>query len=278
MRLSTFLLATSAIAVSVPAAAQEGDPEAPDRARASDHVHEEVSADIVVTAPFVRSLDLLAGTVTLSGDTLVRNIRPQLGDTLSALPGVSATSFSPGASRPVLRGFQGERVRVMVDGIGSIDVSNTSADHAVTIDPITADRIEVLHGPAVLLFGGQAIGGAVNVFDRRIPRTIPDDPIHIDAVAAYGSAADERSVGAGVDVPLGGGLVVHLDGSYRVLATKSTVPVGTGTRDWASFEQRIRFIAALFRAYHLAEHLFDAPFTEEQVRVLRSGRVPPGRL
>jgi iron complex outermembrane recepter protein len=215
MRLSTFLLATSAIAVSVPAAAQEGDPEAPDRARASDHVHEEVSADIVVTAPFVRSLDLLAGTVTLSGDTLVRNIRPQLGDTLSALPGVSATSFSPGASRPVLRGFQGERVRVMVDGIGSIDVSNTSADHAVTIDPITADRIEVLHGPAVLLFGGQAIGGAVNVFDRRIPRTIPDDPIHIDAVAAYGSAADERSVGAGVDVPLGGGLVVHLDGSYR---------------------------------------------------------------
>jgi iron complex outermembrane receptor protein len=130
---------------------------------------------------------------------------------------VSATSFSPGASRPVLRGFQGERVRVLVDGIGSIDVSNTSADHAVTIDPITAHRIEVLHGPAVLLFGSQAIGGAVNVFDRRIPRrTAPPESFHIDAVGSYGSAANERSAGAGVDVPIGGeGLVFHVDGSYR---------------------------------------------------------------
>ena len=110
--------------------------------------------------------------------TCVRDIRPQIGDTLARLPGVSATSFSPGASRPVLRGFQGERVRVLTDGIGSIDVSNTSADHAVTIDPLTAERIEVLHGPAVLLFGSQAIGGAVNVLDRRIPRVVPDEPFH----------------------------------------------------------------------------------------------------
>jgi iron complex outermembrane receptor protein len=181
-----------------------------------DHLHEQESPEIVVTAPFVRELDLLAGTSTLTGDDLARDLQPQLGDTLARLPGVSATSFSPGASRPVLRGFQGERVRVLVDGIGSIDVSNTSADHAVTIDPITAERIEVLHGPAVLLFGGQAIGGAVNVFDRRIPRRVPDDKLfHVDALAAYGSAANERSIGAGLDVALGGGLVLHLDGSYR---------------------------------------------------------------
>jgi iron complex outermembrane receptor protein len=181
-----------------------------------DHVHEQEAPEIVVTAPFVRELDLLAGTSTLTGNALARDLQPQLGDTLARLPGVSATSFSPGASRPVLRGFQGERVRVLVDGIGSIDVSNTSADHAVTIDPITADRIEVLHGPAVLLFGGQAIGGAVNVFDRRIPRRVPDDKLfHVDAIAAYGSAANERSIGGGVDFSLGGGLVLHLDGSYR---------------------------------------------------------------
>ncbi len=179
-----------------------------------DHLHDQ-PADIVVTAPFVRNLDLLAGTAVLSGEDLAREVRPQLGDTLLRLPGVSATSFSPGASRPVLRGFQGERVRVLTDGIGSIDVSNTSADHAVTIDPLTAERIEVLHGPAVLLFGSQAIGGAVNVFDRRIPRAIPDEAFHLDGLATYGSAADERSVGAGVDVPLGGGLVAHVDGSYR---------------------------------------------------------------
>ncbi len=217
----------SALLLAAPAQAQteESRPNQPGSpAEPQDHVHQQEDEEIVITAPFVRELDLLAGTTSLSGDALARNLQPQLGDTLARLPGVSATSFSPGASRPVLRGFQGERVRVLVDGIGSIDVSNTSADHAVTIDPITADRIEVLHGPAVLLFGGQAIGGAVNVFDRRIPRSVPDDRLfHVDAIATYGSAANEASIGAGVDFHLGGGLVLHLDGSYR-----NTVDVDIG--------------------------------------------------
>ena len=181
----------------------------------NDDFHEQEPQDIVVTADYVRDLSILAGTQTLSGDELVRDLRPQIGDTLARLPGVSATSFSPGASRPVLRGFQGERVRVLTDGIGSIDVSNTSADHAVTIDPLTAERIEVLHGPAVLLFGSQAIGGAVNVFDRRIPRSVPDEVVHADVIGTYGSAANERSIGGAIDVPVGGGFVVHLDGSHR---------------------------------------------------------------
>jgi iron complex outermembrane receptor protein len=176
----------------------------------------EQSDTIVVTAPFVRELDVLAGTSVLTGADLQRELRPQIGDTLTRLPGVSATSFTPGASRPVLRGFQGERIRVLTDGIGSIDVSNTSADHAVTIDPLTAERIEVLRGPAVLLFGGQAIGGAVNVIDRRIPRTVPENGAHLDVIGAYGSAADERSIGGAADLALGnGGLVLHLDGSFR---------------------------------------------------------------
>lgn len=92
---------------------------------------------------------------------------------------------------------------MLTDGIGSIDVSNTSADHAVTIDPLTAERIEVLRGPAVLLFGSQAIGGAVNVLDRRIPRAVPENGFHIDVIGAYGSAADERSIGAAADIALG---------------------------------------------------------------------------
>ncbi len=181
----------------------------------TDHYHVEQPEEIIISAPYVRDLNILAGRSVLTGSDLVRDMRPQIGDTLTRLPGVSATSFSPGASRPVLRGFQGERVRVLTDGIGSIDVSNTSADHAVTIDPLTAERIEVLHGPAALLFGSQAIGGAVNVLDRRIPRTIPDDLYHLDAVASYGSAADERSIGAGLDLPAADGLVFHFDGSYR---------------------------------------------------------------
>ncbi|PWG03757.1 TonB-dependent receptor [Sphingosinicella humi] len=181
----------------------------------TDHVHDEQPGMIVVTGHSIKDVDLLAGKSVLSGADLVRDLKPQIGDTLASLPGVSATSFSPGASRPVLRGFSGERVRVLTDGIGSIDVSNTSADHAVTIDPLTAERIEVVHGPAVLLFGGQAIGGAVNVMDRRIPRRVPDEPVHIDGIAAYGSAANERSLGAALDVPLTDSLVAHFDGSYR---------------------------------------------------------------
>jgi len=208
------LLATTAFAAT-PAAAQEAPPPQPEASEGSDY-HAQDSEEIVVTANFIRELDLLAGTSVLTGTDLMRDLRPQLGDTLARLPGVSATSFSPGASRPVLRGFQGERIRVLTDGIGSIDVSNTSADHAVTIDPLTAERIEVLHGPAVLLFGSQAIGGAVNVLDRRIPRRVPDEPVHIDAIGIYGSAADERSIGGSIDAPIGnGGLVFHVDGSYR---------------------------------------------------------------
>ncbi|HEY0625595.1 MAG TPA: TonB-dependent receptor [Allosphingosinicella sp.] len=209
MKSFALLFATTALAAT-PAYAQQTAP----AEETGDHVHGQ-SGEIVVTAPFVRDLDLLAGTSVLAGENLVREIRPQLGDTLARLPGVSATSFSPGASRPVLRGFSGERVRVLTDGLGSLDASNTSADHAVTIDPLTAERIEVLKGPAVLLFGSQAIGGAVNVLDRRIPRVVPDEALHVDALAVLGSAADERSVGAGVDAPLGGGLVFHVDGSYR---------------------------------------------------------------
>lgn len=221
MKTAVFLFASTMLAAS-PALAQEAPAgpaaSAEEAIQDRDHVHQEAEEDIIVTAPFVRDLNILAGTEVMSGTELVREMRPQLGDTLARLPGVSATSFSPGASRPVLRGFQGERVRVLVDGIGSIDVSNTSADHAVTIDPITAHRIEVLHGPAALLFGSQAIGGAVNVFDRRIPRRTADPPedLHVDAVAAFGSAARERSAGAGVDLPFGDtGLVLHFDGSYR---------------------------------------------------------------
>jgi len=114
----------------------------------------------------------------------------------------------------VLRGLQGERVRMLTDGIGSIDVSNTSVDHAVVIDPLLADRVEVLRGPAALLYGSSAIGGVVNVIDKRIPRKVPDEPVHIDALASFASAATERSGATAVDVPLGKQFVVHADGSY----------------------------------------------------------------
>ena len=171
--------------------------------------------DIIVTGVLPQSeRDVLQGTSVLSGEALTRNLRPTIGETLARLPGVSATSFGPSASRPILRGFQGERIRVLTDGIGSFDVSNTSVDHAVIIDPLLAERIEVLRGPSALLFGSSAVGGVVNVVDKRIPRTRPENGYRLDAIANYGSAANERSGEAAADVAVGRYLVLHADGSY----------------------------------------------------------------
>lgn len=182
-----------------------------DRAGQGDDYH----GVIYVTAGGLQRLDMLAGTSVIQAEDLQRNAAGQIGDMLAKVPGVSASSFSPGASRPILRGFSGDRVRVLQDGIGSIDASNTSADHAVTIDPLTAERIEVLRGPAVLLYGSSAIGGAVNVLDKRIPRRVPDEAVHIDATAALDTAYDLREGGASFDVPVSGNVAVHVDGSYR---------------------------------------------------------------
>ena len=212
MKFTALLLATSILAA--PAFAQTSDHAERDRS-SRNPVHGETVEEVVISAPGVERLDLLAGTSVVSGDELVRDIRGQIGDSLTQVPGVSATSFSPGASRPVLRGFQGERVRVLTDGLGTLDASNTSTDHAVAIEPLTAERIEVLRGPAVLLFGSQAIGGAVNVLDRRIPRAVPENGFHVDAIGAYGSAADERGGGAAVDFAITPQIVAHIDGSYR---------------------------------------------------------------
>ncbi|MCI4590346.1 TonB-dependent receptor [Sphingobium sp. BYY-5] len=204
-------LCLSALCLAPAAFAQApADSAAPDQA-----YHDQNKADIVVTALIPRRQgDILSGTSVLTGDKLNRELRTSIGETLARQPGVSATSFGPNASRPILRGFQGERVRILTDGIGSFDVSNTSVDHAVAINPLTADRIEVLRGPSALLYGSSAIGGVVNVIDSRIPRRVPDEAIHIDALGSYGSAANERSGAGEIEVPLAEKFVVHLDGTY----------------------------------------------------------------
>lgn len=211
----SLLLASSALFV-IPAAYAQQPDQAPVDASGQGNYHDARPSDIVVTALIPRRQgDILSGTSVVTGEELTRSLRTTIGETLSRQPGVSATSFGPNASRPVLRGFQGERVRILTDGIGSFDVSNTSVDHAVAINPLTAERIEVLRGPAALLYGSSAIGGVVNVIDSRIPRRIPDEPIHIDGIATYGTAADERTVSGKVEVPLGDKFVVHFDGTYN---------------------------------------------------------------
>ena len=183
-------------------------------------LHGGTSPEIIVSAPFVRDrFSLTTAASVLEGEALVRETRPTIGEMLSRQPGVSASFFGPNSSRPILRGQDAERVRVLTDGIGSFDVSNTSVDHAVAINPFLVDRVEVVRGPAALLYGSNAIGGVVNVRDRRIPREVPDEPIHIDAAGFYASAAEERGGSGSVDLPVlrgsdGSALVLHVDGSY----------------------------------------------------------------
>jgi len=177
--------------------------------------HASQNDEIVVTALRGTSrVDTISGVAIVTAEQLVANLRPGLGDSLTHTPGVSATSFGPSASRPVLRGLQGERVKLLSNGIGSIDVSNTSVDHAPVVNPLLAQRIEVLRGPQSLLYGSSASGGVVNVIDRRIPNAVPDEPVHLSAMSGYGSAANERMAAMAAEVPLGGNWVGHVNGSW----------------------------------------------------------------
>lgn len=201
------VLASAAILASAPTPAPDATP--PD-------FHAAPSADIIVTAPVAQTrLDATSSTAILQGDDLAADLRPSLGDTLAHTAGISASSFGPAASRPILRGLQGDRAPILTDGIGSIDASGASPDHAVAINPLLAERIEVVRGPHALLYSTSAIGGVVNVLDRRIPRTVPDEPVHLQGSATFGSAATERAGSGAADVRVGPRVVVHVDGSYQ---------------------------------------------------------------
>src|SRR5687767_10207733 len=106
------------------------------------------------------SFDVAQGTSVLAGEELHRLVQGTLGDTLSSTSGVSSTYYGPGASRPVIRGLGGDRVRVLDNGVGALDASNVSPDHNTAVEPLFASRIEVLRGPSTLLYGSSAVGGA----------------------------------------------------------------------------------------------------------------------
>ena len=125
---------------------------------------------VVVTGNPLKSQVLAQPSDSLSGDQLTLTRAANLGDTLQGLPGVAATNFGPNASRPSIRGLDGDRVRILNNSGASVDASNLSFDHGVAIDPLVIDKVEVLRGAAALLYGGNAVGGVVNTLDNRIPR------------------------------------------------------------------------------------------------------------
>ena len=171
---------------------------------------------VIVTASPLRASaeDFAAPVEVLAGETLERSKRATLGQTLASLPGIQSADFGVGVSRPILRGLEGPRVQVLSGGLATFDVSTVSADHAVSVEPFLADQIEVLKGPATLLFGSGAIGGAVNVVDGRIAPDLPDRALGGRAEARAGSGSDERTGMFRLD-GVSGGWVLHFDGLVR---------------------------------------------------------------
>jgi len=181
------------------------EPGAPDRTTHTPVAQPTDYDEIVVTAaPHARRrFDVIQGTSVLSQEELERAIQPNLGETLGELPGISSTYFGPGASRPVIRGLDGPRVRVLQNGLGTLDASVTSPDHAVAADPLSASRVEIVRGAGTLAYGTSAIGGVVNVDDGRIPDEPPGDVVEGDVRALYGSAAGEKSAAAALGTSVG---------------------------------------------------------------------------
>ena len=171
--------------------------------------------EVVVTAsPFAKSVEAVNKPVNLlSGTDLQNASAATLGDTLNGQLGVSSASFGPGVGLPIIRGQSDNRVKVMQDSVGSMDASAASPDHAVTLEPLLANKIEVLRGPAALRYGSGAIGGVVNVLDNRIPSELPEN---ISGGAELrNSSVNDETVGVASFNAAAGNVAFHIDGVKR---------------------------------------------------------------
>ncbi|MCZ8219126.1 MAG: TonB-dependent receptor [Acidovorax sp.] len=177
--------------------------------------------------------DMTTPATVLEGDELVRRREATLGETLNSEPGITSSHFGAGASRPIIRGMDGPRVKVLSDGAELHDASTISPDHAVVSEPLLATQIEVLRGPSALIYGNGAVGGVVNVLDGKVPTAVPAKGLEGSAELRANTGARE---GAGAFSLTGGtgNLAVHVEGvardagDYRV--GKGWAPEGEATR------------------------------------------------
>lgn len=188
--------------------------------RDGQHFQETVQVDgqapVTVTAPVtlapvtvsasalsLSSSDMTTPVTVLDGQALMTRRSATLGETLSAEPGITATHFGGGASRPIIRGQDAARVKVLSDGSEIQDASSISPDHAVGLEPMLAERIEVLRGPSALLYGGGAVGGVVNVLDRKIPTAVPENGVEGEVELRGNTGANEGAGAFGLTAGMG---------------------------------------------------------------------------
>ena len=187
------------------------------------HAQSAASSDtVVVTAsPLAGDKDRFATIVeTVSRDKILAAGGGNLADALSDVPGVANTSFAAGASRPVIRGMDANRVKILEDGLGSSDVSEIGPDHGVPIDPLSARSIEVVRGAATLRYGSQAIGGVVNAINNRVPSKLPEETSG-EMSASFSSATQSGEGSLLVDKSVGN-VALHADGFVRNSGDYST--------------------------------------------------------
>ena len=198
-RAAASLLGASLLLVAASASAEDGQ--------------DDTIEEVVVTAHPLSGEGLSEPAIALDGGQLDREAAASIGDTVSRQAGIHSASFGTAVGRPVVHGMDGPRVRVMEDRIDAMDVSVSSADHAVTIEPFLAERVEVVKGPSTLLYGSGAIGGVVNVDTGRIPRAAADG---FDGKVSVRAADNADSANA--TMRLGGGngtFAWHVDGFTR---------------------------------------------------------------
>ena len=201
------LLAPALATVALSSAVYAADP-----AQNADNTIQEI---IITASPIAHEADKFATIVnSVDRSQILQQGGAQLADALANTPGVTGTSFAGGANRPVIRGFDANRVRVLENGIGDFDVSDIGPDHGVPIDPLSTQRIEVVRGAATLRYGSQAIGGVVNSINNRVPTALPDKPFSGEASATYGSNANTGE-GAALMDGRSGQFAFHADAFAR---------------------------------------------------------------
>ncbi|MES2508566.1 MAG: TonB-dependent receptor [Pseudomonadota bacterium] len=173
--------------------------------------------EVTVTGNPLGATEIIAPAASYGRTGLLLRSKTTLGETLDGEPGISSTYFGPNASRPIIRGLDGDRIRILGNGGAMIDASSLSYDHSVTADPISIERIEVLRGPGALMYGGSAVGGVVNVIDNRIPReALFDEKGGISGKLNLDMATGNREKGAGALLEAGNNrYALHVDAFTR---------------------------------------------------------------
>jgi iron complex outermembrane receptor protein len=208
------LLSGAAFAALLPLSAHaQSDPQTAPSVSPAPSAQPAPTKDIIITAsPFAAETPTIGAKVNRSA--ILDAGGASISDSLATIPGISSTGFAAGASRPIIRGMDANRVRLLEDGVSSGDVSDIGPDHGVPIDPLSAQSIEVVRGAATLRYGSQAIGGVVNAINNRVPTSLPTTAFSGELTGSYATVSDTGQGSALADVKLGN-FVLHADGFYR---------------------------------------------------------------